>query len=235
MSFRKIPAATIASAGRSGGRRAVRPNVREQQFENRCQRFVEVAQELFLERGFAGTSVNEIVRRAGGSLATLYAEYGTKDELFEAVMNRRAAAMFTNIIHSKTRIPDISGELLALAKRMQAHMLSEDALAVYRLAVHEGPKFPSVRRTVLANGLKAFLQRLSDYFAELSSSGRIQVAEPAIAAELFLTLVQGQLRTIAAFGDGERLSRKWRAEHVQRAVDAFLCVYPPVTKTAAAA
>ena len=218
--------------GRGGGRR----NIRETQFENRCQRFVEVAQELFLERGFAGTSVNEIVRRAGGSLATLYAEYGTKDELFEAVMNRRAAAMFTDIIRSKNRTnaaPEIDEELLQLAKRMQAHMLSEGALAIYRLAVHEGPKFPSVRRTVLANGLKAFLQRLADYFSELVAAGRLKVDDPAIAAELFLTLVQGQLRTIAAFGDVERLSRKWRAEHVQRAVAAFLCVYPQAAPTKA--
>lgn len=207
--------------------------MRETQFENRCQRFVEVAQALFLERGFAGTSVNEIVRRAGGSLATLYAEYGTKDELFEAVMNRRAAAMFTDIIRSKSRAADTGEELLQLAKRMQAHMLSEDALAIYRLAVHEGPNFPSVRRAVLANGLKAFLQRLADYFGELSTAGRLDIDDAAIAAELFLTLVQGQLRTIAACGDGERLSRKWRTDHVKRAVDAFLCVYPPPEKTAA--
>jgi TetR/AcrR family transcriptional repressor of cmeABC operon len=137
MSVSKLVTGNVAPSPRGVGRGGGRRNLRETQFENRCQKFVEVAQELFLERGFAGTSVNEIVRRAGGSLATLYAEYGTKDELFEAVMNRRAAAMFTDIIRSKNRpsaVPDIDEELLQLAKRMQAHMLSESALAIYRLA-----------------------------------------------------------------------------------------------------
>lgn len=206
---------------------ATRTNTRNVQFENRCQRFVEVAQTLFLERGFAGTSVNEVVRRAGGSLATLYAEFGTKDELFEAVMNRRAAMMFTDIINSKTPVPDIANELLQLAKRIQTHMLSEDALALYRLAVHEGPKFPSVRNAVLVYGLAGFLRRLSDYFIVLAESGQLEIDDPAVAAELFLTLVQGQLRTIAACGDADRISQKRRNDHVKRVVEIFLHTYPP--------
>lgn len=54
-------------------------NKRDAQLESRCQRFVVAAEKLFLCTGFAGTSVNEIVRLAGGSLTTLYAEFGTKD------------------------------------------------------------------------------------------------------------------------------------------------------------
>jgi AcrR family transcriptional regulator len=216
-----------SSRGRGGSLLpGTRLNTRDAQFENRCQRFVEVAQELFLERGFAGASVNEVVRRAGGSLATLYAEFGTKDELFEAVMNRRAAAMFTNIISSKSQAVDLASELRQLAQRMQAHMLSDDALALYRLAVHEGPKFPSVRNAVLINGLKGFLQRLGDYFTGLKANGQLDIDDPVLAAELFLTLVQGQLQTIAACGAVGRLSRKRRDDHARRAVDVFLRVHP---------
>ena len=204
-----------------------RLNTRDEQLENRCQRFVEVAQALFLERGFAGTSVNEVVRRAGGSLATLYAEFGTKDELFEAVMNRRAATMFANIINSKSQRQDVASELRQLARRLQAHMLSTDALALYRLALHEGPKFPSVRNAVLINGLKGFLQRLAGYFKALAENGRLDIDDPAHAADLFLTLVQGQLRTIAACGEVEHLSKKRRDDHVKRAVAVFLRIYPP--------
>ena len=234
MTTTKMPAASAARARHGSARAGMRANMRlntrlntrDEQFENRCERFVEVAQELFLERGFAGTSVNEVVRRAGGSLATLYAEFGTKDELFEAVMNRRSATMFTDIINSKSTAPNLKSELLQLGKRMQAHMLSEDALAVYRLAVHEGPKFPSVRNAVLINGLKGFLQRLADYFAVHQESGRLDIDDPALAADLFLTLVQGQLRTIAACGGVDRLSRKRREDHVRRAVAAFMQIYP---------
>ena len=93
-----------------------RPTLRDEQRVHRCQRFVEVAEQLFLERGFAGTSVNEVVRLAGGSLATLYAEFGTKEELFEAVMSRRITNLFSDALATGSRARSIDAELLQLAK-----------------------------------------------------------------------------------------------------------------------
>ena len=201
-------------------------NKRDTQLENRCQRFVEAAESLFLARGFAGTSVNEIVRVAGGSLTTLYATFGTKDELFVAVMNRRAATLFADIVNAKSPAADTATELLGLAKRMQNYMLSENALAIYRLAIHEGPKFPSVRNAVLLNGLNEFLQRLEEYFTGLKTTQKLEIDDAALAAEHFLTLIQGQLRTRAACGDADSVTKKQRDDHVKKAVDAFLRIYP---------
>ena len=201
-------------------------NKRGAQLENRCQRFVEAAESLFLARGFAGTSVNEIVRVAGGSLTTLYATFGTMDELFVAVMNRRAATLFTDIVNAKSPAADTATELLGLAKRMQNYMLSENALAIYRLAIHEGPKFPSVRNAVLLNGLNEFLQRLEEYFTGLKTTQKLEIDDAALAAEHFLTLIQGQLRTRAACGDADSVTKKQRDDHVKKAVDAFLRIYP---------
>ena len=201
-------------------------NKRGAQLENRCQRFVEAAESLFLARGFAGTSVNEIVRVAGGSLTTLYATFGTKDELFVAVMNRRAATLFTDIVNAKSPAADTATELLGLAKRMQNYMLSENALAIYRLAIHEGPKFPSVRNAVLLNGLNEFLQRLEEYFTGLKTTQKLEIDDAALAAEHFLTLIQGQLRTRAACGDVDSVTKKQRDDHVKKAVEAFLRIYP---------
>ena len=202
-------------------------NLRDTQFKNRCQRFVDVAEELFLEHGFAGTSVNEVVRRAGGSLATLYAEFRTKDELFEAVMNRRAAKMFTNILVGASDAVGIKDELEKVARQLLGYMLSESALAVYRLAVHDGPKFPAVRNAVLVTGLQGFLRQLGEYFAGLVKAGKLEINDTAVAAELFLTLIQGQMRTIAACGDVGRISDADCNAHVKFAVFVFLKVYPP--------
>ena len=51
----------------------------------RKQAFLQAAREVFLEHGYEAASVNEVVRRAGGSLATLYSQYGSKEGLFLAV------------------------------------------------------------------------------------------------------------------------------------------------------
>jgi AcrR family transcriptional regulator len=199
------------------------------QLEHRCQKFVEVAEQLFLERGFAGTSVNEVVRLSGGSLSTLYSQYRNKEELFEAVMHRRASMLFTDIITKleQRRRPsvDMRAELLDLASMIHSQMLSAGSLAMFRLAVYEGPKFPTVRHATLVSGLDAFLKRLADYFAVLAKD-RLSIADPLLAAEEFVSLVQGQQRLIAACGDTARLTKARRQAHVQRVVEVFLCIYP---------
>jgi AcrR family transcriptional regulator len=201
-----------------------RTSKRNAQFENRCQRFVEAAEQLFMKNGFAGTSVNEVVRIAGGSLATLYAEYPTKEALFEAVMSGRCARLFDNARENGNPSLEIRAELIALARRMLDRALSDDALAIYRLAVHEGPKFPSVRNAVLVKGLRAYLGRLAAHLSELAAAGKLRLDDPLIAAEDFLTLVHGQHRTAAAFG-AERLTAAERKAHAAHAVKIFLSAY----------
>ncbi|HMN43750.1 MAG TPA: helix-turn-helix domain-containing protein, partial [Povalibacter sp.] len=66
-------------------------NTRALQLAARREQFLAAAERMFLKEGFAKTSVNAIVREAGGSLATLYAEFGTKEALFESVLSQRAA------------------------------------------------------------------------------------------------------------------------------------------------
>lgn len=203
-----------------------RTSQRHAQFEQRCQRFVEVAEELFLTHGFAGTSVNKVVAIAGGSLATLYAEFRNKDELFEAVMKRRAARLFSTLLDQGVEA-DLAATLEDMARRMLDHMLSDEALAVYRLVTTEGPRFPAVRNAVLHNGWDPFLNNLAQQFKNLSEAKGWPLGTPRIAAELFLTLVQGQVRTLAAWGFTDRFTADARAQHARTAVDQFLKVFPP--------
>ncbi|MDX2218220.1 MAG: TetR/AcrR family transcriptional regulator [Burkholderiales bacterium] len=213
---------TTESTDQSPRRRA---SQRKAQFEQRCQRFVEVAEELFLSHGFAGTSVNKVVAIAGGSLATLYAEFRNKDELFEAVMKRRAARLFAAMVTPGTE-GGLQAILDSMARRMLDHMLSDEALSVYRLVITEGPRFPAVRNAVLQNGWDPFLNNLASQFKELADRYGWAVADTRVAAELFLTLVQGQTRTLAAWGFADRFTPEQRAADAKRAVQQFLKVYP---------
>ena len=188
---------------------------------------------MFLERGFDGASVNEVVRIAGGSLSTLYAEFGTKEELFEAVLSRRAIAIFDQGPPAPAHRDDVAAELRALAGKMQARILSPDGLAIYRLAVSEAPRFAGLRKAVLKTGLRGFLTHLSAYFAQMAAAGRIRIENPLLAAEHFLCLVQGQHLFIACCGDGARISAMQRERHLVQAVDAFLKIYPRTGKTRA--
>ena len=61
--------------------------VRELAF--RQELLLEAAEKVFVERGFAGASVENIARRGGVALATLYKSLPSKEAIFIRVMERR--------------------------------------------------------------------------------------------------------------------------------------------------
>jgi AcrR family transcriptional regulator len=52
-------------------------------------RLLDAAEDVFIERGFHATSVDEVAERAGFSKGAVYSNFESKDELFLAVLDRR--------------------------------------------------------------------------------------------------------------------------------------------------
>lgn len=55
--------------------------------ETKSQAIVDIAAEVFREMGFQRASMSEICRRVGGSKATIYSYFPSKELLFFEVMN----------------------------------------------------------------------------------------------------------------------------------------------------
>lgn len=205
---------------------SARENLRTRQLAVRREQLIAAAEQLFLRNGFANTSVNAIVREAGGSLATLYAEFGSKEALFESVLSQRAERFFPEEGAEPRRALDAQTELRALATHMLKRMLSDDGLAVYRIAVHEAPHFPALRKAMLEVAMPGLLSRTAGYLKLLASRHALRLDErndATTVASQFIALVQGQLVFKAACG--AQINARMRATHVQNAVDAFLKMY----------
>src|SRR5262249_62093279 len=61
---------------------------RPETVEQRRERIVRAAAPLFLKKGYDNVSIDEIIGVVGGSKATIYAWFGGKEGLFEAVVRR---------------------------------------------------------------------------------------------------------------------------------------------------
>jgi len=189
----------------------------------RRERILEEGRRLFLSKGYAGASVNEIVRRAGGSLATLYSEFGSKEALFAEIMRRRAHVLYG--CSEVECFKQMTGReaLIRLARRLLERVLEKDGLALYRIAIAEGPRFPELRKAVLEDSFPLFIQSLGDV---LITIGVATDKDRDAVAEEFLSLVHGQLVFRAACSGAPTVSEKCIEEHVERAVDRFLALHP---------
>jgi AcrR family transcriptional regulator len=72
--------------------------LRERQAEATRQQLVDVARQLFTERGYAGTSVEDIIERAGVARGALYHHFPAKDALFAAVYQAVQAEVASAVV-----------------------------------------------------------------------------------------------------------------------------------------
>ena len=84
--------------------------------EVREQQILALAEQLFAERGYQGTSMDELARRASVSKPIIYSLIGNKDELYGRVFESAAAELAEKVaIAAGTQGTDVPGMLRATA------------------------------------------------------------------------------------------------------------------------
>jgi AcrR family transcriptional regulator len=78
----------------------------------RREQLLEIARELFAERGYEGTSVEEIAARAGVSKPVVYEHFGGKEGAYAVVVDRETQVLHTSIRSALTTPGAGSRELL---------------------------------------------------------------------------------------------------------------------------
>lgn len=102
-------------------------------------RLLAAATKLFLERGYDGTSCDQVAVDARAGKASIYARYANKQALFSAVVNNMLARSFEQD-DVAVEMP-LSERLAAVGMRMLTDALHPDAVALLRLVVAELPRF----------------------------------------------------------------------------------------------
>lgn len=147
---------------------------------------------LFLEKGYAATSLEDVARAAGVSSATVYKHFPTKADLFGGV----AARFWENEPGAAPPTPapgDPRAGLQAIGTRY-AELLGGDAVvALFRLIIAEVPRFPDLGAQLYALGKKPYLERLDDYLRAEVEAGTLAIEDRALAARQFLGMINDVL------------------------------------------
>ena len=189
-----------------------------------------VARRAFLDLGLAGTTMNEVARRAGISKASLYREYASKDSLFAAIVldwTARGRDAMRPALDALLTADDIVDGLTTLTHTIQAGVLDEDVLRMRRLVAAESDRFPDVAAEYLAGSWDSNIAALAETLAELDRRETLVVDDPQAAAEQLTWLAVGGPLNRQTLGAGRVAS-----EHLTRtgidAVTTFLHRYGAV-------
>jgi len=151
---------------------------------------LDAATEVFLQSPFSAVSVDLIAKRAGVSKATIYAHFGSKVELFEEVVNRRAETFWL-----VPQVPDCKDEteayLTSLAHYFIEQLTKKETLGIFRQVIGSATSFPDLAaafyRAGPARGIAVFEER----FAELGRRGFLKINDPLLTAEMFMSMLKG--------------------------------------------
>jgi len=152
-------------------------------------RLLDAADELLFTHGAVTTPVDEVLRRAGASPATLYRAYGSKEGLIAAALDRRERAWLEVWEAAVERAEDDRGRLLAVFDALD-HFRREPGGARWcaflgTAAEYAAPSAP----------LAAAIQRDTDELRQrLTALARpVAGADAAELAEELLLVVSGDL------------------------------------------
>ncbi len=191
----------------------------------RRQAILDAAKELFLTKGYAAASLEEIVATSGGSLTTVYQLFGNKQGLWEALVEQTCAKVTAPLHDAMTHHGDPRTVLKAFAARLDALERSRETAGALRLMLAEGGKYPELAKTLFANGPDAGKQIVSAYLDAEVAAGRLVIADTNIAAEQFRALVCSDTKLRNACGVLAHVSPDEISKRLDTAVDMFLKVY----------
>ncbi|MBV8646827.1 MAG: TetR/AcrR family transcriptional regulator [Paludibacterium sp.] len=189
------------------------------------QAILDTAYRLFLELGYDNTSMSEITSQVGGSKATLYHHFASKEELFVACMT---AAIDKHVAGALASLSTDSADMVSVLQRFGENFLqfvcSSDMIAVRRQMVAEASRlgvgklfFDKIR--TIANHVAVFLDACM-------ASGKLRRGDAMLAANHLRGLLESEilepmlLQALEPWPDEAEKNAS-----AKRAVDAFLRAY----------
>jgi AcrR family transcriptional regulator len=150
-----------------------------------------VALKEFLENGYGGASLSQIVEAAGVSKTTLYSRFSSKAELFRAVIRKQIDKLAASVVlQGGPSAMDIEAGLEAYANRALDFSLRGDELAVNRLIYSESHRFPELGATA-AERTRLGIASVSRFIRERSRAEGFACKDPDTAAEAFILMLRG--------------------------------------------
>ena len=187
---------------------------------------LEASKKLFVQLGFDAVSMDQIAAEAGVSKLTVYSHFGDKETLFAAAVKSHCEqGMPPSLLEDRPEMP-LRTRLTEVATAFYAMISSPEAVAGHRILCS-----PQLVNTPLPQMFwESGPRRVQEAFAALLdrrvAAGELDIADTALAASQFFTLLKGEPHARMVFGCGDPACAQLAPRaHVAACVDMFVRAY----------
>ncbi len=191
-------------------------------------RILDAARRLFLERGLAGASIDEIAGLARAGKPTIYARFPSKEALFTAVVMRNVAAAIERFEGNAPAGASIDDRLVGVGATILHWFLAGDTVDLMRVGISEARRLPDLAFNIHSMARQRGEETVARLLREAAQSAALG-SLPAFAPErlatttgLFVDLVVMPMIIRALFGEKFETLRAEIGPHVAGRVAFFL-------------
>lgn len=192
--------------------------------EQKRAQVLEAAIELFCDKGYPHTSMEEVAKLANVSKQTVYSHFGSKDELFVASIESRC------VFHGESESVLIDPlnpeeELIAYAQMFSSIVLSQEALTVFRACIANLDSHPQLSDMYFQAGPMHTIEILSDYLQKMEKTGCYQFDNTRDCAVRLCMMLLGEMRLKLELGLATHALEPSRHGYMLGCIQMFLKAY----------
>jgi AcrR family transcriptional regulator len=192
--------------------------------EAKRQDIIDVASELFQENGYDRTSMSMISERLGGSKATLYGYFRSKEDLLHAVLDYDVSEQADRLMQEFLTAKDLRQGLINLGIAYMTRRLAKGPITNVRIIANQ-PIESNIGKQFYDRVLRPAWQRLANRMELLMDEGILERGDPWVMAMQWKGLCEWDMfekRLLGAIAEGDPDEIKRAATY---AADAFLKLY----------
>lgn len=158
----------------------------------RYRRIMEAARNHFYAHGLERASVDAIAAEAGVSKMTVYSNFGSKEGLFEAVVQERTERVMGGPDGVDALDPmQPRKALLAVGEQFLELAREEHTLGKFRSLYGAASSQPEACQAFYRQGPERLNAELASYLQRANEAGTLKVRNTRLAADLFLAMFLG--------------------------------------------
>ncbi len=195
--------------------------------DTKRQAILDAAYRLFRTQGFEGTSISDITAQFGGSRATVYSHFPSKEELFVECMT---AALEDYLTGAAAQLDASGTEPEAALREFGAKILnfgaSPEMVAVRRLIIAEAGRSGIGKQ--FFTKLVALRTHVAELLSKFMASGTLRADDADFAASQLRALLEAEIiEALLLRARDDIPEEKEIVLAANRAVEAFLRAYAP--------
>lgn len=167
-----------------------RPSLKQAQAIDRV--IIETARRKFLDEGFDNVAMEHVALSAGVSKGTLYARYGSKDDLFDAVVGAAIADWSVEAAQQDHLLTDdVAQRLLHHALIIVGSLQKPDVMAFQRMMLAQRERFPRLTKAMLEQGFRFIVRIIADELERAAARDGQSCRDAQGAATMFVSAITG--------------------------------------------